>query len=552
VIASKTFLNVTFAPEVNVLRVGLHANLLNYKQPCLINLERNMKPLYPIAIAFLAIGAAFASLTTHSKNVPWRTSHYENVLGTSMEIKLVATSDAAAEKAEAAAMGEIKRLNGILSGYDPTSEFSRWTATRNEAVRIAPELMEVLKLWDRWRERSGGALNPAAEAISRVWKRSQAAGAMPTDLEMAAAARLAGGSHWQLDERSGLATHLTATPLILNSFTKSYVIDRAATAALMTPGVTGIVLNIGGDLVLRGSQSDRVSVTDPRSDEENSDPVAVLDIGNRAVATSGNYRRGFDIGGTHYSHVVDPRTGRTAEGIIGATVVAQNAVDAGALATAFCVLSPEESQKLAGTVPGAEYMLMDKNGTRFASAGWNALQATPVQLVAQAVPPSKATASSSDTSWNTGFELTINVEIPQIQGFGARQPYVAVWIEDKDRFPVRTLAVWLKKTRWLNELRAWYRDDRMRATSEGNEILGSVTSATRSPGKYTFKWDGKDNSGKLVKAGRYTVLIEAAREHGGYTLDRHEMNFNGEPSQAQLPPDAELGAVSLEYHKVAR
>jgi hypothetical protein len=129
---------------------------------------------------------------------------------------------------------------------------------------------------------------------------------------------------------------------------------------------------------------------------------------------------------------------------------------------------------------------------------------------------------------------------------------VAVWIEDKDRYPVRTLAVWFQKERWLNELRAWYRDDRLRAMSEGNDILGSVTSATRSPGKYTFNWDGKDNAGKLVKAGPYTVLVEAAREHGGYSLDRHEMNFNGEPAQAQMAPAAELGAVSLDYRKVVR
>jgi hypothetical protein len=88
--------------------------------------------------------------------------------------------------------------------------------------------------------------------------------------------------------------------------------------------------------------------------------------------------------------------------------------------------------------------------------------------------------------------------------------------------------------------------------SEGTEILSSVTSATRSPGKYTFKWDGKDNAGKPVKAGKYTVLVEAAREHGGYSLVKHIVDFNGQPSQAQLPPDVELGAVSIDYHKVAK
>ncbi len=514
-----------------------------------------MKPLDITAIAFLAMAAAFASGGTyvaHPGGVLWRAAHFENVLGTSMEIKLNAQSDAAADRAETAAMNEIKRLNGILSGYDSTSEFSRWTRTRGEAVRVSPELMEVLKLWDGWRDRSGGALNPAAEAIAHVWKQAESDGRMPKDAAMAAAAKAAGERQWLLDEKSGSATHLTGTPLMLNSFTKSYIIDRAAAAALRVPGVNGVVLNIGGDLAVRGSGSDAVSVVDPRSDAENADPMAVLNISDRAVATSGNYRRGFEIGGEHYSHIVDPRTGRTAEGVIGATVVAPRAADAGALATAFCVLTPQESRKLAESVSGAEYLLVARDGTRFQSAGWNTLQAPPVRMVAQAAPQWKAGAPPADSGlWNSNYELTANLEIPQSKGFGARRPYVAVWVEDKDHFPVRTLAVMFDKTRWLSELRAWYRDDRLRAMSEGTEILNSVTSATRSPGKYTFKWDGKDNAGKPVKAGKYTVIIEAAREHGGYTLDRREMNFNGEPSEAQLPADVELGAVTLDYRKVA-
>lgn len=510
-----------------------------------------MKPLFISATAFLAFAAAFATVGTHSTAPPWRTAHYENVLGTSMELKLLAVSDAAADGAEAAAMAEIKRLNSVLSGYDSTSEFSRWAKTPNQAVRVSPELMEVLKLWDSWRVRSGGALNPAAEAITRVWKQAETAGRMPTGIEMAAAAEAAGGAQWRLDENTGTATRLTGTPLMFNSFTKSYIVERAAAAALRTNGVTGVVVNIGGDLAVRGSASDKVDVADPRADAENSDPIAVLDVSDRAVATSGNYRRGFEIGGEHYSHIVDPRTGQTAEAIISATVVAPRAVDAGALATAFCVLTPEESRKLAASVPGSEYMLVGKSGARYWSAGWNSLQAPRVLMAAAAMPQNKSAAAKDNGLWNGSYELTVNVEIPQTKGFGARRPYLAVWIEDKDPFPVRTLAVLFDKTRYLNELHAWYRDDRLRAMAEGTEILNSVTSATRSPGKYTFQWDGKDNSGKLVKEGPYTVLVEAAREHGGYNLDRREIVFNAEPSQAQLPPAGELGAVTLDYHKVS-
>jgi thiamine biosynthesis lipoprotein ApbE len=518
-----------------------------------------MKPLLISATALLIFTASFASVGASvgrlATSAPWRTSHYENVLGTSMEIKLLATSEPAADRAEAAALDEIKRLNDVLSGYDPGSEFSRWAKTRGEAAPVSAELMGVLKLWDQWRVRSGGALNPAAEAIAGVWKQAEKTGAMPRARALNAAADAARVSQWSLDEKAGTATRLTGTPLMLNSFTKSYIVERAAEAALRTPGVTAAVVNIGGDLVVRGMGSDTINVADPRADAENGDPVAVLNIRDRAVATSGNYRRGFEIGGQHYSHIVDPRTGLTAEGIVGATVVAPNAVDAGALATAFCVLTPAESRKLAATVPGSEYMIVARSGARYFSANWNSLAIPQTHLLAAAYSQSKGagspTVAKDSGLWNPGYELTVNVEIPQTQGFGARRPYVAVWVEDKDHYPVRTLAVLFEKARWLNELHAWYRDDRLRAMSEGNEILNSVTSATRAPGKYTFKWDGKDNSGKLVKEGTYTVLVEAAREHGGYNLDRHEINFNGAPVQAELPASGELGAVALDYHKVA-
>ena len=116
-----------------------------------------------------------------------------------MEIKLSAGSPAAADTAEAAALSEIKRLDHILSGYDRTSEFSRWSRTQGEPTPVSPELMEVLNLWDVWRARSGGALNPSAEAIARVWKSAEAAGRKPTPVDLQAAVIAAGQPQWRLD-----------------------------------------------------------------------------------------------------------------------------------------------------------------------------------------------------------------------------------------------------------------------------------------------------------------------------------------------------------------
>ena len=500
----------------------------------------------PFAIVFAT--AVFLALLPGSplKHVPGGqiyTAHYENVLGTSFELKVMADSEASADRAEAAALDEIDRQARILSAWDARSEFSTWTRTAGAPVPVSPELLEVLGLFDRWRQRTGGALDAAAEAVTQVWKRAEAERRLPRPAELAAAVAQVKQPHWRLDTAHATATHLDRTPLALNSFTKSFIAGRAADAVLASEGVTAAVVNIGGDLVVRGAWTEPVRIADPRSDAENALPLDRLSIRDRAVATSGSYRRGFDIGGHHYSHIVDPRTGQPVDHVLGATVVARDPATAGALATAMCVLQPEESRRLADNMPGVEYLLALDDGTRLTSRGWNRLRIAAMPVAAAPEPPAEAGL------WNTAFELTVNLEISHLQDASARRPYVAVWIEDADKYPLRTLALWFDRVRWLPELKAWYHDDRLRSMAEGNDITGSLSSATRPPGKYKVKWDGKDNKGALVKAGKYTVCIEASREHGTYRMLRREIDFNGKEQEIPLQAATELAAISLEYRK---
>jgi hypothetical protein len=235
---------------------------------------------------------------------------------------------------------------------------------------------------------------------------------------------------------------------------------------------------------------------------------------------------------------------------LGATVTAPNAADAGALATAFCVLTPEESETLAASVPGAEFMLVLADGSRIESRQWRALEAEPAHSSLVSSPVATLYAAEQGT-WNPAFELTVSLEVATQAG-RANRPYVAVWVEDKDRFPVRTLAVWYspRDAKYLTDLKSWFRSDRLRNMAEGSDILGSVSSATRGPGKYTLAWDGKDNAGKVVKAGTYTVYIEAAREHGTYQIMRQEMDFSGVAKKFDLPGNQEVAGASLDYNRV--
>ncbi|MCC7043163.1 MAG: DUF2271 domain-containing protein [Acidobacteria bacterium] len=486
-----------------------------------------------------------ATVVSHRATPASYSFQYEGVLGTSMDLTLLAGSDGAAARAEAATLASIDRDASILSAWDPDSEFSRWMRTPGVSTPVSAELAEVLSLFDTWRARTGGALDPAVERVSQVWTAAAAQDRLPAEADLAAAVAEVRRTHWVVDTGARTATRIGETPLVLASFTKSYIVERAARAALAA-GATGVVVNIGGDIVVRGDVTEAVSLRDPGASADNASPMARLVVSNKAVATSGGYRRGFDIAGRHYSHIVDPRTGQPAGHVLSATVVAPNAVDAGALATAMCVLAPEESARLAAQVPGVEYLIVLAGGERLVSAGWQRQRAPQPERFA--LPSPVATLHAAQRTWDPAFELAVTLELAR-PGGRARRPYVAVWIEDKDHQHVRTLALWVARPRWLPDLRAWYRADRTRAQAEGTDLVSTVSSATRAPGRYTLTWDGMNQQGKPVSPGAYTVFIEAAREHGTYQLMRQDVTVGGAAIHVEIPGNAEVTAASIDYRK---
>jgi FAD:protein FMN transferase len=478
-------------------------------------------------------------------------SHFADVMGTSLDVRIQATSDAAAGEAERAILQEIARASKILSGYDPSSEFSQWLHSSGVPTKVSPELVEVLSAFDLWRARTAGALDPAAEALSGVWRKAAHDQHLPTPANLQHVVTAVHQRHWIVDPQTSIITHTSDVPLILNSFTKSYIVDRAARRALAVPGVNGVLLNAGGDVVVRGTWTETVGVADPLAQADNAAPFATLAVRDAVVATSGGYKRGFDINGRHYSHVIDPRTGQPTGHVLSATVVSSNAVEAGALATAFCVLTPTESAALARTLPGVEFALVLEGGQRIESERWRRREVQP-PLTPLFRQPVETLYAAEQPIGTAASRLTINLELARMSGM-SRRPYVAIWIEDKDKFPVRTVALWYDgKSRYLPELRAWYRADRLRAMAEGSHIVDAVTSATRTAGTYTLQWDGKDNAGKPLPPGKYTISIEASREHGTYQIIRQEIDVPGAAKHVDLPGGTEISGASLDYQPVDR
>lgn len=126
------------------------------------------------------------------------------------------------------------------------------------------------------------------------------------------------------------------------------------------------------------------------------------------------------------------------------------------------------------------------------------------------------------------------------RGGVARNPYIAVWVEDADGALLQTIAVWHLQggqDRWLAELRRWYQ-------VSGGDDTGS--SATRPAGRYDLLWDLGSGSTRLGQ-GRYWVCIEASREHGPYSLIREEIELGDQEITHGFTPAGEITSATLVY-----
>jgi FAD:protein FMN transferase len=308
--------------------------------------------------------------------LPWaaRGRHhasYEGVLGTSLDLEVTSRGRSAAGRAEIAVLSEIERLARIFSVHAATSELLRWSEEVGAAREVSADLAIVLEEAQRWRILTRGAFDPMIGRFPDC--RSDAAAARflnpparpPTDLP-----------YWIVErgEDRAYARKLVPGPVTLDAIAKGFIVDRAAEAAAAVPGVEACLLNVGGDLRHIGSEPILVGVTDPRTGAENEVPVATVLIGNMGVATSGGYRRDGAVSGKGDRHIVDGRDPRRAPAVSSATVVAETAMSADALATALVLMEVEEGLELVDSLVTFACLLVTPSGEVLRSRSWSGLE----------------------------------------------------------------------------------------------------------------------------------------------------------------------------------
>ncbi len=466
--------------------------------------------------------------------------YHENVLGTSLELVIKADLKQQAQAAEERSLAEIDRLARVFSNHDPDSEFRRFQRSRGP-IEVSPELMEVLTACDRFRGISSGAFDPRAESFSRLWKACAARGSVPTALEIGHALEPLTSPAWRLDAGRRTAERLTDCPLSLDGIAKGYIVERACERAMdRDRGVQGALVNLGGDLCVRGSMNPRVAVVAPWGDSESVEPLTWLTLTNCSASVSGASQRGFQVGGRWYSHVIDPRTGRPLERVLEATVIAGRGLEADALAKVLGVLEPEESRRIVKGLPGVEFLVASDDRRLFRSAGFARFEQPP--------------AAARSGGW-TDFELEVGYEINQPNAGGRyRRPYVVVWVEDAEGKSVRTLILWVSQGgpgpfRWLPDLKRWYKGDQTRKKNKQKDIFFTVARPTRPAGKYKVVWDGKNDAGEVLPKGAYTISIEAAREHGTYQCIRKLVTLADQPFSEVLKGNVEIKSATIDYRR---
>jgi thiamine biosynthesis lipoprotein ApbE len=461
--------------------------------------------------------------------------HHDHVMGTSLDAVICGVNRDTAERVEEALLSEIARLCKVLSTYDPDSEISRRDSCTNGDESC--DLSSVLAAYQEWKHRTGGLLSAEIGATAALWRHAETSGRAPSV--------------------SAIKEAQQEAKLNVDALGKAYVMEQSLQVAkLAAPEMSGMLLNIGGDVLTFGTRAGArwaLGVGDPANAHDNAPAAANLSVPNSktAIATSGDYLRGYRIGETRYSHILDPRAGYPASGPSSATVIASDSITANALATSLCILSAAEGLALVERNPGTECLVIERSGTQWRSPGFSAYE-TSRKTAPRFVP-------TTADGWPAGYEVSIELTLKNVEssnggggfggrGFGGRgggrvrRPYVAVWAENSNQKLVRNIAVWANEVKYMRDLHNWWE----RNAAVGTNVY-SMTRATRGPGKYQLVWDGLDDHGKPVTAGTYRIVVETNREHGNYASANGTLDCSTKPSSITLKETLEFEAVVIEF-----
>jgi thiamine biosynthesis lipoprotein len=244
--------------------------------------------------------------------------------------------ETAAEKA----FDEARRLDGLLSNYKPDSAWSEVNRFASERPVVVPqELFDLLSACLEYSRKSDGAFDITVGPLMRIWGFYKGSGHLPQPGEVQTALKIVGYKNIILDPAAH-TVRFTRKGLEMDpgGIGKGYAVDRMA-AVLKKDGIKTALVTASGSSIFAmgappGESGWKISIRDPHDESKTVEDVVLK---NESLSTSGNYEKFFEADGKIYAHIMDPRTGYPAPGMLSVSIVTPRTIDSEAWCKPFFI-----------------------------------------------------------------------------------------------------------------------------------------------------------------------------------------------------------------------
>jgi len=338
----------------------------------------------PAAIGMIGIGLLFLRLalfplhpqeSSGRLEEKWLSATIFAMGGIPVEITLFGETKTSFADQIQAATERIDHLEDFLSSFRPASPVSRLNRMAGkDGMVLDAEVLEVLSAGFQLHRETGGAYEMTIGPLVSLWRQAGDRGVLPSDKAIQTTLGLVGSEKVEFDRATGwVKLPLAGMALDLSGLGKGYIVDRTVELLRRRGSRRGMV-NAGGDLLAfapPGTPPFQVGIRDPEGGP--ADLLGRFPLRDGGVATSGNYEKFFKINGRRTGHILDPRSGRPAEGTLSVTVLTSTAMRADGLATGLFILGPEAGANLVNSLPGVEAIILYRTPAgqeRWVSEGW--------------------------------------------------------------------------------------------------------------------------------------------------------------------------------------
>lgn len=285
-------------------------------------------------------------------------------MGSRFDITVVAKDPVEANEYIDLAVNEITRIEQLISSWDANSQTSEINRNAGiKPVKVDAELFDLIQRSIGISKLTDGAFDVSYASMDKIWKFDGSMTVMPSADSIKASVEKVGFQNIVLDKKnSTIFLKLKEMKIGFGAIGKGYAADKAKDL-LISKGVVSGIINASGDMNTWGKQPDgsewKVAITNPLDKNK---VFALLPITNGAVVTSGNYEKYVTFNDVRYTHIIDPRSGYPATGIISVTVFAPKAELADALATSVFVMGIEVGLNRINQLPKVACIIIDDKG----------------------------------------------------------------------------------------------------------------------------------------------------------------------------------------------